>query len=60
MTENRQKLLDRIIRIYGYEHEITIDFAKMCENYLNVEIFDKTLEALVKCHEEYPYTEDDE
>jgi len=60
MTEKRQKLLDRIIRIYGYEHEITIDFAKMCENYPNGENCEKALETLVKIHESRPYTEDDE
>ena len=25
----REQLLDRIIRIYGFEHEIVIEFARM-------------------------------
>jgi hypothetical protein len=32
MSERRQKMLDRIIRIYGYEHPITIRFAQILES----------------------------
>ena len=48
----REQLLDRMIRIYGFEHEIVIEFARMCEEWLPTENNDKALETLVKCHEE--------
>ena len=50
----RERLLDRMIRIYGFEHEIVIEFARMCEEWLPTENNDKALEILVKCHEENP------
>lgn len=55
----REFLLDRIIRIYGFEHEITIEFARMCENNL---FTDKDLEIIVEAHEKYPidFEEDEE
>ena len=56
----REQLLDRMIRIYGFEHEIVIEFAKMCEEWLLTENNDKALETLVKCHEENPIGFDDE
>ena len=57
MTELRENLLDRIIRIYGFEHKITIWFAKMCERYSqDNKVIDKILELIVKCNEliQYP------
>lgn len=55
----REQLLDRMIRIYGFEHEIVIEFARMCEEWSSTENNDKALETLVKCHEEYPVNLDD-
>ena len=52
MTELRENLLDRIIRIYGFEHKITIWFAKICEMYSqDNKVIDKILELIVKCNE---------
>ena len=58
----REQLLDRMIRIYGFEHEIVIEFARMCEEWLPTKNNDKALETLVKCHEENPvgFDNDDE
>ena len=56
----REQLLDRMIRIYGFEHEIVIEFARMCEEWLSTENNDKALETLVKCHEENPVVFDDD
>ena len=56
----REQLLDRMIRIYGFEHEIVIEFARMCEEWLPTENNDKALEILVKCHEENPVGFDDD
>ena len=47
----REQLLDRMIKIYGFEHEIVIDFARICEELALTENNDKALEILVKCHE---------
>ena len=56
----REQLLDRMIKIYGFEHEIVIEFARMCEEWLPTENNDKALETLVKCHEENPVGFDDD
>lgn len=52
MTEYREKLLERVIRIYGFEHEVTIGFARLCEN---TDFSDACLEALCIAHECFPY-----
>ena len=52
MTEKREELLTRMIRIYGMEHEVVIMFAEYVEN---PKIDEKLLETLVKCHEQNPY-----
>ena len=57
MTEFREKLLDRIIRIYGFEHKVTIFFARCCEN---PNLDDEYLEHIVRDHETHPYIDDDE
>lgn len=46
----KEQLLDRMIRIYGFEHEAVIAFAKLIEN----DTFtDKMLETIVKAHETF-------
>ena len=55
MTEYREKLLERVIRVYGFEHEITIGFARLCEN---TDFSDACLEALCIAHECFPYYEE--
>lgn len=55
----REELLTRMIRIYGFEHEAVLEFAKLMES----DISDESLEVLVECHEQYPIVdpwEDDE
>lgn len=57
MNEMREHLIDRMIKIYGFEHEIVIEFASMCEK----DCFtDRDLEIIVKSHEEYSVKFDDE
>lgn len=48
MTKNQ--LLTRMIKIYGFEHPVVIDFAKQIEKGFRVE----TLEQIVIAHEEHP------
>lgn len=53
----KEQLLDRMIRIYGFEHEAVIAFAELIEK----DIFtDEILETIVKAHEEHPVVEDEE
>lgn len=53
----REKLLDRMIRIYGFEHDAVIEFAELIEN----DTFtDEMLEIIVKTHEEHPLVEEEE
>ena len=53
----REELMDRMIKIYGFEHEIVIAFCAMCETYPSTGMYDKTLRVLVECHEEDPVVE---
>lgn len=50
----RENLIDRMIRIYGFEHPIVIQFAELCECMAHTEANDKALMTLVKAHEENP------
>lgn len=50
----RESLIERIVRIYGLEHEMTIALCELCERYPQTEAYDRALEVLVQCHEEFP------
>jgi len=54
---NREEALETVIRIYGLEHEITIGFARLCENPC---IPDSVLATLAKAHETFPYYGEEE
>ena len=56
----REQLMDRMIRIYGFEHEIVIAFCAMCETYPNTEAYEKMLRALVEWHEEFPVLDEED
>ena len=60
MSNFRASLLSRMIAIYGYEHEITISFANMCESWADNDWNNKCLAVLVKSHEADPVTEDED
>lgn len=50
MTAFREALYNRMVALYGDNHEITNNFYELCEN----EIFpNDSLETLVRAHEEY-------
>ena len=51
MSDVREKLLDRMIAIYGYEHEIVLAFARCCEEWENNKWNDTALDILVRAHE---------
>lgn len=56
----RDQLLDRMIRIYGFEHPIVLDFARLCENWAPGVDWDRLLEVLVEAHEDHPQDWDEE
>lgn len=46
----KEELLDRMIKIYGFEHDAVIEFAELIEN----DTFtDEMLEVIVKAHETF-------
>ena len=51
MTIYREKLVDRMIAIYGFENPVVIDFCRLCEDWGNTEWNDKALTLLVEAHE---------
>ena len=51
----KEELLTRMIRIYGFEHEAVIEFARVIDTLDEV-----TLETIVKAHEEFPQIEEEE
>ena len=50
----REELMNRMIRLYGFESPITINFCRLCEEWADTEAHDNALATLVKCHEEAP------
>ena len=53
----REELLDRMIKIYGFEHEAVVAFAELVENNT---FTDEMLEIIVKAHEAHPIMGDEE
>ena len=53
----KNEMLDRMIRIYGYENQIVIDFVKYLETIKNKDL--GYAELLVESHEKYPQYEAD-
>ena len=47
----RENLMDRMIRIYGYENPIVIEFCRLCEEWEENDWNDKVLTILVEAHE---------
>lgn len=47
MTKKRVKLLDRVIKILGFEHPATVAIAKALEREPNKKWIDETIESLV-------------
>lgn len=59
MTINREKLVDRMIRIYGFENPLVIQFAEMCESWEDNDWNNTCLTTLVKAHEASPILNDE-
>lgn len=57
----RNEMMDAMIRLYGFEHPVVIQFCRLCEEWPEAEGNNKALEILVKkAHLESPLAEDDE
>lgn len=60
MNEQREQLINRMIKLYGHENEIVIGFASMCERFDATEDNDKLLTVLVEAHEADPVIEEND
>ena len=58
MTNYRKNLVDRMIRLYGFENEITVMFANMAEKYVDSPEWDGAMEIIVEAHESLPAIEE--
>lgn len=58
MSNYRENLMDRMIRLYNFESEIVIAFCRMCEQWEENEWNDKVLTLLVEAHEADPIYEE--
>ena len=55
MNEIRENLIDRMIKIYGYENPIVIQFCHLCETWEDTNWNNSILRLLVESHEDDPY-----
>lgn len=55
----REALIDRMIAIYGFESDIVIHFAELCERYSNNDWNNECLRLIVEAHESAPNYEED-
>lgn len=54
MTNFRNRLINRMVRVYGLEHPVVFVFTKWCEEWEENGWNDKILAALVASHEDSP------
>ena len=57
MNTMRKNLIDRMVRIYGFEHPSVIWFVDLCERWKDTKENDKVLRIIVESHEEFPVLE---
>ena len=66
MNDYRADLLHRMIKIYGFEHPLVVQFAISCECYRYEDdcslarMWDDCLKVLVECHEKCPCYDDED
>ena len=60
MNELRENLIDRMIRIYGFESPFVIRFCRLCERAPESGAWDEVLRKVCESHEECPIVEEDE
>ena len=54
MNTMRKSLIDRMVKIYGFEHPAVIHFTELCECLEDTEINDTILRLAVEAHEKFP------
>lgn len=54
MTIYREKLIDCLARLYGFENPIVIEFCQYCERWADNEKNDTLLTYYVETNEKYP------
>ena len=54
MNTMRKNLIDRMVRIYGFEHPAVIHFTELCERLEDTEINNTILRLAVEAHEKFP------
>jgi len=59
MTNYRKNLVDRMIRLYGFESEIVVLFANMAEKYTDSKAWDNAMLMIVEAHEAHPVTDEE-
>lgn len=59
MTNYRKNLVDRMIRLYGFESEIVVLFANMAEKYTDSKKWDNAMLMIVEAHEAHPVTDEE-
>ena len=57
MNTMRKNLIDRMVKIYGFEHPVVIQFTELCERWKDTKDNDKVLRIIVESHEEFPVLE---
>ena len=50
MTEVRKAMVDSMIKMYGFEDERTIEFARIAESWTNDSEHDRLLRVIVESH----------
>ena len=55
----RESLLDRMIRLYGFEHETVIVFANMVDKYPDSTDWNNAMRLIVEAHEKHPQIEEE-
>ena len=58
MTNYRANLVDRMIRLYGFEHPVTVLFADMADKYLGSPEWDRAMLIIVTAHEAHPVVDE--
>ena len=54
MNTMRKNLIDRMVKIYGFEHPAVIHFTEQCERWEDTAIYDTILRLAVEAHEKFP------
>lgn len=60
MTDFRKSLVDRMIKVYGFEHPVVKNICNLCEVWEDDTLHNKILEGVVLTHEQHPVNLEEE